>query len=214
MRTLISFSERAPTDVVGRIRSCAPVITIEREPMLYRASPAFALAHGGFLTRKMLEALDGRLSLRAVIDSRVQMLQPGMYTAIPGWHGDGCPRGASGQPEPERAGGLHFYGVHVASDPRGPRTVWADGLSDPMLIEPARVWASVHEGVEASEHGVVHQRHGEILKFGQLDLHRAAAARVPCWRWWARVTDGEGAPAAENKVRNQVQVYATTGGGW
>ena len=80
----------------------APVEQIEAEPMLYSASWNFARKYGGPLTNQVMGRsaravkfmLDTQIDTYPylVIDTRVHMLMPGFYPAIPGWHCDATPR--------------------------------------------------------------------------------------------------------------------------
>lgn len=190
---------------------------IEAEPQLYSASFNFAEARGGPITQAVLRAMPptalapnpGR---HVVIDSRVHMLMPGMYPAIPGWHCDAWPRtdGGAGQPDPSNVRDK----VNVRH--------WTAIVGDCSLTEfypdehsaycnAERFWSSVSERLPNSERIVKHPVDG-IMEFGPDQLHRASPATHRGWRFWLRLSHYQRPP--QNKVRTQSQVYVTEHGGW
>src|SRR5690606_5066842 len=77
-------------------------IDIKNEPMFFNSDIQFAWERGGPITRSFIESLpESWRGARAVFDSRVHMLMPGWYPAIPGFHHDDVPR-------PEIPVGQHF----------------------------------------------------------------------------------------------------------
>lgn len=73
---------------------------LKNAPMMYSARDDYAWNYGGRLTRRFLEAVYMKLPNDGlIVDSRVHMLMPGWYPAIPGWHLDDIPRlPRTGQP--------------------------------------------------------------------------------------------------------------------
>lgn len=66
---------------------------IKNEPMFFNSDFQFAYENGGEITKAFLNALPDNWKVRdLVFDSRVHMLMPGWYPAIPGWHHDDVPR--------------------------------------------------------------------------------------------------------------------------
>jgi len=71
---------------------------IKDEPMFFNSSFAFAYEQGGPITRSFLEGVEeyfrkhNMQEMPIVFDSRVHMLMPGWYPAIPGYHHDDVPR--------------------------------------------------------------------------------------------------------------------------
>lgn len=66
---------------------------------LVNASLEDALRFGGELTRAAIGAMELRHDRKyIVVDTKVHMLMPGFYAAIPGWHTDGVPRGRNWNP--------------------------------------------------------------------------------------------------------------------
>lgn len=72
---------------------------IKNTPALWNASIEDALKYGGDLTREAIGAMRLRGDRRSIIvDTKIHMLMPGFMPAIPGWHTDGAPRAADGNP--------------------------------------------------------------------------------------------------------------------
>jgi hypothetical protein len=66
---------------------------IKDTPTLWNASVEDAIKYGGDLTRAALGAMNLRGDKRyTIVDTKVHMLAPGQYPALPGWHTDGTPR--------------------------------------------------------------------------------------------------------------------------
>ena len=99
---------------VGTIQEQFDEQTFANETMLFSAHPNFANQFGGTITKTILSQLDPLYNSEnpklpylkqypnPIIDTRVHMLMPGMYPAIPGWHLDHTPRAENGQPIPEK----------------------------------------------------------------------------------------------------------------
>lgn len=200
---------------------------IAEEPMLYSASPHFAESYGGPLTRAALSKLTGREMERiaeysaqtgahAVIDTRSHMLMPGQYPAIPGWHCDAYPRGpgGSGQPDLRLGDATRFHYVVTVSDQLGgvSNTTFLQELEFTCMVDPERVWGSVHDALESRGRNVVLMPDGQLIRFRQEQLHRATPAHAKGWRWFFRLSMYYTKPL--NQIRRQVQVYSTEGGGW
>ena len=92
---------------VAEVEPIRDAATIKREPMLFSCDLEHAKLLGGPLTREVLEKLEEVLPAPRggrnwVVDTRVHMLKPYFYPAIPGWHGDAVGRGENGQPNRSR----------------------------------------------------------------------------------------------------------------
>lgn len=85
---------RSNYSIVGHIPAATGEV-IQAEPMLYQASYAYAWEKGSTLTRQVLGKLPEEVRQGWVIDTRVHMLMPGHYPAMPQWHADGLPRSTS-----------------------------------------------------------------------------------------------------------------------
>lgn len=216
------------TRIVGSLAGRVPTESIEAEPMLFSASPSFAREQGGPLTQAVLGVLEGTdeieeaamfaktRGLWLVIDTRSHMLMPGFCPAIPGWHCDAYPRrGYASQPD-VRGGtpDAWHYVTHLSDQDVGPsRTIFADEpLSVDIAEDDRHVWKTVHDAATARVLRALQFLDGEVVRFSQPTLHRVAPAECRGWRWWFRMSMYYRPPL--NRIRRQVQVYTTEGGGW
>ena len=196
---------------------------VRSEPMLFGADLAFARENGGDITRHVLDTLAtseefvkwreafeaGELPQTSiVIDSRVNMLMPGMYPSIPGWHGDDVPRGVK-YAQPDLNGvdtGEFMHFMVLFSDNATPVSA-TEFVVEPVTldVDPENVWKSVNAGVEALKPKTSKLREGDIIAFGQEALHRASPCVQAGWRFFMRVSFTYRKPV--NEIRQQVQVY-------
>ena len=211
-------------EMVDKVEPVRTAREIADETMLFSASPRFAAAEGGPITQEILAAIDRRIACapvdpaypHVVIDTRVHMLMPGMWPAIPGWHCDNTPRGSyAGQPDPRKASHQQInYTVLVATERGLSRTEFvADPLSD-LPYDPARVWGSINAAVENLQWKphVIAAREGHILRFSGITLHRATPATARGWRYFFRLSFMQTPP--QDEIRRQVQVYVSPDTGW
>lgn len=209
--TVASSAQRFSTDA------------IKDEPMLFGADLAFAREHGGELTRHVLDTLGksaefvgwrenfekGKLARTSiVIDSRVNMLMPGMYPSIPGWHGDDVPRGVKyAQPDLNGVDTDEFIHFMVLFSDNATPVSATEFVVEPVTldVDPENVWKSVNAGLEALKPKTSKLREGDIIAFGQEALHRASPCVQAGWRFFMRVSFTYRKPV--NEIRQQVQVY-------
>lgn len=191
--------------------------------MLFGADLTFARKEGGAINNHVLDTLENSALFHSwkerldagllpntsiVIDSRVNMLMPGMYPSIPGWHGDDVPRGVKyAQPDlngVDPNGFVHF--MVLFSDNEAPVSA-TEFVVEPITLEvdPDNVWQSVNAGVEKLKPRTSKLREGDIIAFGQEALHRASPCSQAGWRFFMRVSFTYRKPV--NEIRQQVQVY-------
>ena len=173
---------------------------IAEERAVHSASLSCAINNTGPLTRYMLDCLPrlNDLETRArasgmhvVIDSRVSMLMPGMYPAIPGWHCDGVPRpDKHAQPDFRLLNPAAInYIASISTDANGVSNTEfvADHIAcDISPDEP--VWRQVHRAVEDIKPRTDFMPDGVWTSFGPYAIHRATPAKVRGWRIWVRVS--------------------------
>lgn len=190
---------------------------IEAEPMLYSASRLFAETHGGPITQAIMrmmpiDAFFLGPDRHLVIDSRSHMLMPGMYPAIPGWHGDAWPRGENGQPDPSNVKDKRHVRHWTAIVGDCSLTEFlVDEHAVSVSLDSSEFWACVSRRV-GSYMTLAKQEPYSIVEFGPDQLHRASPATHRGWRFWLRLSHLPGKP--HNKIRKQSQVYCTEHGGW
>ena len=218
--------------IVGQVEERFTTEQFADETMLFAADPNYAAQFGGPITKAVINYLD-RLYLREpaehqaysakfpnpIIDTRVHMLMPGMYPAIPGWHLDHTPRNeTNGQPVPEKANpNQKSIVVILATQPGVSRTEYVSapyGLT--FGYDPERVWGTIDEYIERNRADIDIHMPAEnqlILLNGQC-LHRATPCQIRGWRYFLRLSWFPPEHKAENKIRRQVQVYTTAKTGW
>lgn len=203
-------------ETVGYVTPTASIESIENEPMLFSASIRFAQERGGPLTKSMLDIILPRLDEHKnyVIDTKSVMLMPGMYPSIPGWHCDGVIRNDKfSQPDITKLKDTKHWTGLVSSNPNG--TSNTEFLTESWAIpcEQDRVWGSVNDYLELMQKlKTLTAKDGEILEFTQPTLHRAMPTTNNGWRFFFRLSEYHMPPM--NKMRHQVQVYASPSSGW
>lgn len=212
---------------VGRVTPVRSADEIEREPMLYSASPEYARQHGGPITEEILDHIMAGCIAdfdsvcdqdypHLTIDTRSHMLMPGMHPAIPGWHCDHVPRFHGGQPELDKSSATQFnYTVTVGTTGGIAPTEFVSSLrAVDVEYDPERVWGSVSAHVNKQ---LVNIRtfllpDGMVCRFNGQTLHRATAAKERGWRFFFRASRTKHEP--NPKIRRQVQVYTSETTGW
>ncbi len=195
---------------------------IKDEPMFFNSDIQYAWEYGGPITRAFIDALpDDWRGARAVFDSRVHMLMPGWYPAIPGYHHDDVPRPpiepgkhfiTAGQPDYDapRYRSKHILGlVNATVAP----THFAVGecvmpeVADGDLIY--RRWhTEVERLLEAGEMKAVAAPDRTLVYFDCDAFHTGTQAVASGWRWFGRISrNTDRANNLTNEIRRQVQVY-------
>lgn len=184
---------------------------IKDEPMLFSASPEFARTNGGPITKRVMDEFvydpeDGHV----VIDTRVHMLKPGWYPAIPGWHLDAIERGADGQPDLQAIRAKEHV-LFIADAGTGSTT---EVLHRPLKGMPQEgsatetLWGKTDRFLRETREPVFTARlkSGLMYHMGASDYHRATPATGTGWRFFFRATVGY-PRAPHNEIRRQVNVY-------
>lgn len=216
------------TPKIEELDSIEPVVeekVIAEEPMLFSASPEFAVTNGGPLTRNAMKEIWACAISRIpivpgtqwVIDTRSHMLMPGHFPAIGGWHCDAVPRPSyTSQPDVRKLDPRVLnITVHVSTSASGVSNT--EFVDEPfaMDVDVERVWPSVHKEIKLYGYRVLKRTPGpgKIVSFTMPTIHRATPATERGWRWWLRATMYPRPP--KNQIRRQVQVYTSSeGAGW
>jgi len=211
----IKFSPRLTK--VAEVEPIRDAATIKREPMLFSCDLEHAKLLGGPLTREVLEKLEEVLPAPRggrnwVVDTRVHMLKPHFYPAIPGWHGDAVGRGENGQPESfaEDAGQRHYCVLLETTPDLAPTDFLIEEVE--VEIDPEAVWKSVDAAVNEKEVKHAPLPAGNLCEFTTETLHRCTAATGKGWRFFFRCSEMKTAP--RNEIRTQVQTYVDINQGW
>lgn len=159
-----NWIEQPPTDLV------------KNTPNLFRASMQDALLYGGELTRAALSAMNIRNDRKyVVVDTKVHMLMPGMYPAIPGWHTDGVPRPQKDKPDLSLQETDRPVRYHLLVTGEGCLT---------EFISDGRVKLNVPVEPSASLYKVISEQVNEKLEKGELSKFQVNSCQVIEWDWW------------------------------
>lgn len=195
---------------------------IKDEPMFFNSSFDFAWQNGGPITIAFLSALPiGRGWNSGVFDSRVHMLMPGWYPAIPGYHHDDVPRppipvgqhfGTAGQPDYENPS---YHAEHIMGLVNGDicPTQFAVGEAHmPAVPEGEMIYRTWHPEVcKQIENGTLSLWEcpsNVLVYFDWQTFHQGQKAKTNGWRWFGRITkNSDRCKTITNEIRRQVQVY-------
>jgi len=195
---------------------------IKNEPMFFNCDLDFAYKNGGKITKSFIDKLPLNFkTMRAVFDSRVHMLMPGWYPAIPGWHHDDVPRAViptgqhfitAGQPDYDnpRYKSKHILGL-VNADVCPTKFAIGEctmsAIPDGELIY--RQWHNEIETLVSNGNLQLTTAKDRTLYYFDCDtFHTGGKAISNGWRWFGRVSmDTERVDKITNEIRRQVQVY-------
>lgn len=181
---------------------------VKNEPMFFNASPEFAYANGGPITKAFLDSLD---ALPTVFDSRVHMLMPGWFPCIPGYHHDDVPRsGPNGQPNYDTPEYRSTHALALINGDIAP-TEFAIGTSEFVRVPDGEiVYKHWHQDVmRLLETGELRRQYvpsNQVVFFDDRAWHQGVRAISGGWRWFGRASWNT-ARKPTNEIRNQVQVY-------
>ncbi|MCG7607157.1 hypothetical protein [Mycobacterium sp. CnD-18-1] len=203
---------------------------IEGTPNLRRASLQNALLFGGPLVRQCLAIAPIVGDHRHVfVDTKVSMLMPGWWPAIPGWHTDGVPRidadginplgiGRPSLPEQldqhEDGYAPRYHTIHVGNDcptefiDESVQLFMEHDRDEQMYAEMTRKIDSLVDlrKLKAPE--------GRWVSWDWWNIHRATQATERGWRLLIRITESDQPPAEQDFIRPQNQVYVSQEFGW
>ncbi|QUU29306.1 hypothetical protein SSEA_SKINNY_127 [Mycobacterium phage Skinny] len=205
---------------------------IEATPNLRRASLSNAILYGGPLLRILLaQAPITGTHKNVFVDTKVSMLMPGWWPAIPGWHTDGVPRyrevaggrvlDLAGKPSlPMQVTSHHdgyrpiYHTIHVGNDCA---TEFLDGLLRMPIDhdEDEQMYAEMTRKVnECTTLRKLRAQEGRWHSWDWWNIHQATQATERGWRLLIRVTESDQAPDPHDFIRPQNQVYVPKEFGW
>jgi len=145
-----------------------------------------------------------------ILDSRVHMLMPNFYPAIPGYHLDDVPRELeSGQPNHNNPSYKAEHCMLIAGD--ASKTDFALGeITLPEIKAEEKyykVWHPlVDKAVKDGKMTHVSAEPGNLYFFDWQTFHQGTKATKNGWRWFIRASKNTTRPR-KNEIRQQVQVY-------
>jgi len=186
------------------------------------ADKEFAYEKGGLITKSFLDNLpENWKNEKFVFDSRIHMLMPGWYPAIPGWHHDDVPRPeipvgqhfiTAGQPDYDnpRYKSEHILGL-VNADICPTEFALGDCVM-PALPKDELIYRKWHEEVQ---HLLAFDRlerlkskDRTLYEFNWETFHTGTKCVTNGWRWFGRVTkNSDRINNIINEIRVNCQVY-------
>lgn len=202
--------------------SAIPNDAVKNEPMFFNSDLQFAYINGGRITRAFIDNLPTDWKSCAVVfDSRVHMLMPGWFPAIPGYHHDDVPRPAipvgqhfatSGQPDYDnpRYRSEHIMGLVNADI--CPTHFAVGECSMPEVANGDLIYRRWHTKVEQlmAEGSLDCEAAPDrtLIRFDCDAFHTGTKAVGSGWRWFGRVSrNTDRVNTVTNEIRQQVQVY-------
>lgn len=194
---------------------------IKNEPMFFNCDFDFAYRNSGPITKAFLDALPEDWKEDVVFDSRVHMLMPGWYPAIPGYHHDDVPR-------PEIPVGKHFItaGQPDYDNPRykaehilalvnahvSPTKFIIGKCEMPAIPEGELIYRTWHKEImsliEQNKVEVVEAPNKQLVYFDCDCFHTGDKATTNGWRWFGRISrNTDRTKTVTNEIRRQAQVY-------
>lgn len=193
---------------------------ISEETMVFSATPQFAFDNGDEITRNVLSKLaevDPSISFDEeqsdwVIDTRVHMLKPGWFPAIPGWHCDAVPLGDNGQPmmdHPAVSDIKHY--LFILDFNTGSLTEFLEHSHFyyermPRQADNQNLWGLHSKLIEPLDLLKKSVLSGHLYKFDAMTYHNTAPATGHGWRYFFRASY-KTLSTARNQIRKQTQVY-------
>ncbi len=195
---------------------------IKNEPMFFNCDAGFAYDNGGPITRSFLANLPAAwIRQRLVFDSRVHMLMPGWYPAIPGYHHDDVPRPpipvgqhfiTAGQPDYDNPAyrAQHIFGLVNAEV--APTDFAVGRCTMPEVPDRELIYRCWHGEVErllaAGELQRVSAPDRRLIHFDCDAFHTGVKALASGWRWFGRASiNTDRVHKVTNEIRRQAQVY-------
>lgn len=211
---------RSRVEVVGDLGVFVDPAAIKNEPMFFNSSVQFARKHGGLITEAFLSALPAGWE-NGVFDSRVHMLMPGWYPAIPGWHHDDVPRApippgqhflTAGQPDYDNP---RYHAEHILGLVNGDVCPTAFAIGDCEMPEVPegdliyRRWNDeVNRLIDEGKLTKYIAPSGCLIAFDWQTFHTGQKAERSGWRWFGRISrNTDRCQQITNEIRQQVQVY-------
>lgn len=195
---------------------------IKNETMFFNCDLEFAYDNGQEITKDFIDNLpEDWKKGEVVFDSRVHMLMPGWYPAIPGYHHDDVPRPeiatgqhfiTAGQPDYDNPRYLseHILGLvnaQVAPTDFAIGSCTLSQIPDGDLIY--RQWhKEVLELIDKGGMKRVQCPDRTLIQFDWQTFHQGTKAVSSGWRWFGRVSrNTDRTKKITNEIRRQAQVY-------
>ena len=215
-----TFNSKA--SIVGNFAQDISNDTIKNEPMFFNCDLEFAMEKGGPITKDFVLSLPNEwLNSDCVFDSRVHMLMPGWYPAIPGFHHDDVPRPpipvgqhflTAGQPDYDNPRYLSEHIIGLVNADVCP-TNFALGVSTFSEVPEGetvyRQWhPEVVQKLKDAELTSFSAPDRTLVEFDWQTWHTGTKCVKNGWRWFGRVSrKTDRVKNITNEIRVNAQVY-------
>lgn len=194
---------------------------VKKEPMFFNSDYQFAYDNGGEVTKAFLTALPDDWKTDVIFDSRVHMLMPGWYPAIPGYHHDDVPRPeipvgqhfiTAGQPDYDNPKYKAEHIMALVNAEICPTKFILGECKMPPIPEGELIYRKWHEEVKQliadKKVQVVDAPNKQLIYFDWQCFHTGDKAVTNGWRWFGRISrNTDRVKKVTNEIRTQVQVY-------
>jgi hypothetical protein len=195
---------------------------IKNETMFFNCDLGFAFENGGPITRSFIMNLpDDWNNDQVVIDTRIHMLMPGWYPAIPGYHHDDVPRPdipagqhflTAGQPDYDNPRYLSEHIIGLVNADVCPTHFATGRATFSEVPEGKTIYKHWHpEVLRHIEEGTLKQWEAPdrtLLQFDHATWHTGSKAVKNGWRWFGRVSrNTDRVKKITNEIRVNAQVY-------
>lgn len=207
---------------VGSFAGCISNDKIKNETMFFNCDLDFAWKNGGPITRSFIMNLPYDWNTdEVVIDTRIHMLMPGWYPAIPGYHHDDVPRPdipagqhflTAGQPDYDNPRYLSEHIIGLVNADVCP-THFATGCATFSEVPEGKTvykhWhPEVLKHIEDGTLSVFEAPDRTLLQFNHATWHTGSKAIKNGWRWFGRVSrNTDRVKKITNEIRVNAQVY-------
>lgn len=196
--------------------------SIKNEPMFFNSNLQYAYKNGGDITRSFIDNLpDDWKNIDVVFDSRVHMLMPEWFPAIPGYHHDDVPRPpintgdhfiTAGQPDYDNPRYLSEHIIGIVNADICPTNFAVGQATFTQIPDGEMIYRQWHKEVEyklsTGELNIFLARDRTLYQFDWQTWHTAQAAKQHGWRWFGRLSrNTERAKNVTNEIRVNAQCY-------
>lgn len=195
---------------------------IKKEPMFFNCDFQYAYENGGEITKSFLDSLPEDWKKQSLVfDSRVHMLMPGWFPAIPGWHHDDVPRAeiptgqhfiTGGQPDYDNPKYKSEHILGLVNSEVCPTEFALGNCLMPAIKDGELIYRQWHKEVEELiEDNILEKvkcEDRQLYYFDWQTFHTGTKAVSNGWRWFGRVSrNTDRVDKITNEIRVNCQVY-------
>lgn len=188
---------------------------IKNEPMFFNCDLDYAYKNGSGITRSFIDNLpEDWKNDKIVFDSRIHMLMPNWYPAIPGWHHDDIPRldSLNGQPNYNNPSYKSEHILGLVNAEICPTQFINTRCVMPQIPDGELVYKIWHNEIQKlinqNKLEIIEAKDRTLIYFDCNTFHTGIGARKNGWRWFGRVSrNTDRVNNITNEIRVNAQVY-------